>query len=165
MKFRHRPVPLFGEDLVGIPPQTRDAFLTATATLDKPGTKPTEFARWARHNGAPPPLGRPTKRPSDIAPDLWVGYLRACNRHPNAPAPDPYEWIAATADQREYGRKGGLAAKYAIQQKLSWVVVVPRKDLIKSPNLEREWARKIFLDPALAKTHRISLRGVMRRSA
>jgi len=51
------------------------------------------------------------------------------------------------------------------RQIVRWVVVVHRRDMVKDPSIEQEWHKKLFSDNELAKTHRIALRGVLKRLA
>jgi hypothetical protein len=134
---------------------------------DDCAVRPSRSSR--RHFGSFRRPGRPSSRPPDIDPGDWEGYIRAMRRRregdPSCPLPDFRTWSAEVAGPREYGRRGGLARRetgiYA--QTIEWVTIIHRRDMIRDPSIERDWHRRLYLNPELGRTHRIHLRGVQRR--
>lgn len=174
-----RPAPLFDAApsgallLAGIPASVRKAFQAASRAhaKDHPKARPLSFHAFLRASAAAPtnrPVGRPTERPAHIDDKAsWAAYQRAKTRASNRTNPVEFpsfeDWIVASEVWRECGRRGGIAARGSMRQEVRWVVVIPRRELIKNPEIEREWHKKLHNDATLSKTHRIVLRGVQRR--
>lgn len=172
-----RPAPLFerleadpSKRPVGVPSDVWARFQADARRYAQrhPKAKPLRFAIWLARKEAPR-LGRPSDRPEGYSDDIWEGYRRMRNRRlaadPDAKIPSLDEWLAQSAPLRESGRAGGIAARCALRQEVRWIVVVPRREMIKDPAIEAHWARRIYAEPEIAAQYRIHLRGVQRRVA
>ena len=171
-----RPAPLF-EDAeqsvsqrpVGVPRETWKRFLADAKNhaIAHPKAAPLRFASWIR-NPTPARRGRPSTRPDGYPDDICEGYrrmrARRLSRDPNSEIPSIDDWIRDSERWREVGRAGGIAARSAMRQVVEWVVVVPRRELNKHPDLELAWAKRINNEPDIGRRYRIHLRGVQRRS-
>lgn len=172
-----RPLPLFepveqaGERRpVGVPRETWKRFLADAKTHAQahPKAAPLRFASWLR-NPTPARRGRPPTRPEGYPEHLSEGYrrmrARRLARDPQAEIPSIDDWIRESERWRATGRAGGIAAKTALRQVVQWIVVVPRRELNKNPDLELSWAKRINNEPEIGRRYRIHLRGVQRKAS
>lgn len=172
-----RPAPLFaaidgreGRRPVGVPVDVWERFQADAKrhAKDHPKAAPLKFASWVPSQ-APSRRGRPSTRPVGHPDDVCEGYrrmrLRKLSKDPAANIPSIEDWIRESERWRETGRAGGIAAKAALRQVVQWVVVVPRRELTRHPDIERSWAKRINNEPDIGRQYRISLRGVQRRAS
>lgn len=180
---KHQCAPLFDHATpvdcpAGVPHRVFAEFLDAAQRHAErhPNASPLTFSVWYRR-GDRPGRGRPTDCPDGRDPSLHAAYKRSCSRllreHREAcaqsgnetPAPEmpSFEaWLKRAAKYREQSRASSQRPA-GQRQVVKWVVIVPRREMVKNPEIEREWNARLYRDESLAKTHRMSLLGVQRR--
>lgn len=109
--------------------------------------------------------GRPTQRPQGIKPGEWTQYIRYRRKavQRNQVPLEYHAWMESTEKFRERGRRGGSAPRERNAQVIEWVTIIHRAELVKNPEIEQAWNKRLFYDPDLAKTHRVHLRGIQKR--